>query len=276
MQSFIQYKRIGKSIEEQLQNHKTNVAGFQGRLGQRPTDPTFQSGNQEDLEKGLPSDEERCAGQKDEERRTEWHEQVVAQQGSKSVRPDTRDAQESNESGGEGLKEEDKEENEKEEEIEETESIDHDNPARSSLSQSEAIKTAREANPTRPNILSRLSSTTRRSRGTALGLTLTGVNVRDRTSKEGGDSSRQVFVVGYQGDDDPMNPHNWSKFRRGYATMLVASIGAVVGLASAIDASALTEAAAEFGVSEVAESLATGLFFPIFGLCTAREEEEDR
>ena len=45
----------------------------------------------------------------------------------------------------------------------------------------------------------------------------------------------------------------------------VASIGAIVGFASSIDSSALPQAAAEFGVSEVAESLATGLFLVGFG-----------
>ena len=45
----------------------------------------------------------------------------------------------------------------------------------------------------------------------------------------------------------------------------VASIGAIVGFASSIDSAALPQAAAEFGVSQVAESLATGLFLIGFG-----------
>jgi len=58
--------------------------------------------------------------------------------------------------------------------------------------------------------LSRAGTTaTRRSEGTALGISLTGINVRDRTTDEGkrGD---QVFVVGYEGDNDLLNPHNWN------------------------------------------------------------------
>jgi multidrug resistance protein len=47
--------------------------------------------------------------------------------------------------------------------------------------------------------------------------------------------------------------------------LLIASIGCVVGLASAIDSSALTQAAKEFGGSEVVESMATGLFLIGFG-----------
>ena len=46
----------------------------------------------------------------------------------------------------------------------------------------------------------------------------------------------------------------------------VASIGAVVGFGSSIDSSAIPQAAREFGVSEVTESLATGLFLIGFGV----------
>ena len=49
---------------------------------------------------------------------------------------------------------------------------------------------------------------TGKSMGTALGTTLTGIEVRDRSTKEGGDG--KVFVVGYEGENDMMNPHNWS------------------------------------------------------------------
>lgn len=115
-----------------------------------------------------------------------------------------------------------------------------------------------EEQETRPH-LSRLSTqATQHTLGTTLGISLTGIEVRDRTTKEGGDADRQVFVVGFHGADDPMNPHNWSKWTRVGATIQVACIGAVVGVASAIDASVLPEASAEFGVSYVTESLATG------------------
>ncbi|TKA81917.1 hypothetical protein B0A49_00150 [Cryomyces minteri] len=113
--------------------------------------------------------------------------------------------------------------------------------------------------------LSRVSSIkSNRSAGTALGMTMTGIQVRKRSTREGGEG--QVFVVGYEGENDPMNPHNWGITKRICATMMVASIGFVVGLASAIDASAVSEAAKEFGVSEVVESLATGLYLVGFGV----------
>ena len=69
-----------------------------------------------------------------------------------------------------------------------------------------------------PSQMSRVSTvTTQRTTGTALGITLTGINVRDRTTREGGEKGR-VFVVGYEGEHDDMNPHNWSFATRLRAT----------------------------------------------------------
>lgn len=104
-----------------------------------------------------------------------------------------------------------------------------------------------------------------RTIGTRLDVSLAGVHVRNRTTKEGGDRDKQVFVVGFEGDDDLANPKNWSKTRRVKTTCLVAAIGITVGIASAIDAEALRPAASEFGVAPVAESLATGIFLIGFG-----------
>ncbi|TKA33354.1 hypothetical protein B0A50_00907 [Salinomyces thailandicus] len=109
--------------------------------------------------------------------------------------------------------------------------------------------------------LSRIS--TQRSTGTALGNVLTGINIRKRSTREGGDGN--VFVVGYEGPDDPNDPHNWPMSKRIPCTLLVAGIGCCVGMASAIDSSAVRPAAEEFGVSEVVESMATGLFLIGFG-----------
>ena len=50
----------------------------------------------------------------------------------------------------------------------------------------------------------------------------------------------------------------------------IAGIGWIVGFASSVDSAALPQAAKEFGVSEVTESLATGLFFIGFGCGTSR------
>lgn len=115
--------------------------------------------------------------------------------------------------------------------------------------------------------LSRTSTrATSRSIGTRLGTALTGINVRDRRTNEGGPEAGKAFVVGFEGDNDPCNPHNWSRMRRTGATMLIAAIGFVVGVASSIDSSATREAAEEFGVSMVVEVLATGLYLVGFGV----------
>ncbi|KAI5194991.1 MFS general substrate transporter [Aureobasidium subglaciale] len=99
--------------------------------------------------------------------------------------------------------------------------------------------------------------------GTALGRILTGVKVRKREGHEGGEGN--VFIVDFQGEKDELNPHNWSWGARLYITFLVASIGFVVGVASSIDSVAIQPASQEFGISEVAESLATGLYLIGFG-----------
>lgn len=92
--------------------------------------------------------------------------------------------------------------------------------------------------------------------GTALGQILTGVQVRKRATHEGGEGN--VFIVDFQGDKDSLNPHNWGWGIRLWITFMVASIGFVVGVASSIDSIAIQPASQEFGISEVAESLATG------------------
>lgn len=142
-----------------------------------------------------------------------------------------------------------REEHEKEEDI----------PPPEGAEESESEKEEQEGMPVEP--LSRFS--TQQSQGTALGRTLTGIEVRRRKTHEGGEGN--VFVVGYEGPNDPMNPKSWSRTKRFAVTFSVASIGCVVGLASAIDSSAVKEASAEFGVSEVVESMATGLFLIGFG-----------
>ncbi|KAE9368694.1 MFS general substrate transporter [Stipitochalara longipes BDJ] len=121
---------------------------------------------------------------------------------------------------------------------------------------------------------------TTQSFGTRMGHAMTGIEVRElskemtkrrtRTSgrintNEKTPEREKVFVVGYESEKDPLNPHNWSYSTRILGTIMIASIGFIVGFASSVDSAALTQAAEEFGVSEVAESLATGLFLIGFG-----------
>lgn len=105
---------------------------------------------------------------------------------------------------------------------------------------------------------------TRHTEHTALGLVLTGVDVRDREAHEGGDG--RIFVVGWEGPHDPQTPRNWSLARRILLTLQISLIGIVVTASSGIEATVLPQAAADLGVSEVAESLATGMFVCSFAL----------
>nr|KAK5438411.1 hypothetical protein LTR18_008933 [Exophiala xenobiotica] len=116
-----------------------------------------------------------------------------------------------------------------------------------------------------PQDMTMTAASTRSTIGASLGRMLTGVEVRTRKTNEGGPDQRKVFVVGYQGPDDPLNPHNWSITKRTCTTMLVALIGLIVGVASSIDSAAVQQARQEFGVSEVTESLATALYLVGFG-----------
>lgn len=100
------------------------------------------------------------------------------------------------------------------------------------------------------------TTTTRHSQRTAIGEALSGIHVRDRTTHEG--KAGKVFVVDWDGDQDPLNPRNYSHAYRISITLMVSSIAFAVGAASSIDSAIIPQAAAEFDVSEVAESLCVG------------------
>lgn len=88
--------------------------------------------------------------------------------------------------------------------------------------------------------------------GTNLAAALTGIT-KNQTS------DTKVFVVGFEGPNDPLNPRNWSLAKRIFCTLNVGIIALVVGMAASIDSAVISRAAKEFGVSDVAEALATGL-----------------
>jgi multidrug resistance protein len=131
---------------------------------------------------------------------------------------------------------------------------------------------------------SRATLRPQQSFGMRMGHVLSGIEVRTLTreitrqrsknpekKQEGAandkDEDREtVFVVGFESEKDSMNPHNLPMSKRIWATILVAMIGFIVGFASSVDSAALEQAAAEFGVSEVTESLATGLYLVGFGV----------
>ena len=41
-------------------------------------------------------------------------------------------------------------------------------------------------------------------------------------------------MIGYEGDNGPLNPHNWSYWTRAMATMMIAGFRFVVGFVSSI------------------------------------------
>ncbi|PON26416.1 hypothetical protein TGAM01_v204892 [Trichoderma gamsii] len=66
--------------------------------------------------------------------------------------------------------------------------------------------------------------------------------------------------------DIDVNPRKWPLWKKLSATLIVTAISFVVQYASAVDSAAAERIQAEFGVSAVAESLATGLFLVGFGV----------
>jgi len=77
---------------------------------------------------------------------------------------------------------------------------------------------------------------------------------------------RSVLVVEWDGPDDPQNPRNWSFSKRTGATLIISSMGFLVGAAAPIDSAVLPQAAQDLGVSEITETLATAVFLIGFGV----------
>ncbi|TGJ80291.1 hypothetical protein E0Z10_g8467 [Xylaria hypoxylon] len=73
------------------------------------------------------------------------------------------------------------------------------------------------------------------------------------------------YDVGWTDEYDMSNPKQWSTATRLGSTFLVCIVAFFATSASSIDSVIITRAAAEFGVSSVVESLATGLFLIGFG-----------
>ncbi|KAI0490098.1 major facilitator superfamily domain-containing protein [Xylaria cf. heliscus] len=73
------------------------------------------------------------------------------------------------------------------------------------------------------------------------------------------------YDVGWTDEDDGFNPKRWPTTTRLGSTFLVCSVAFFATAASSIDSAIIGRAAAEFGVSHVVESLATGLFLIGFG-----------
>lgn len=92
---------------------------------------------------------------------------------------------------------------------------------------------------------------------------LLGIQTIEKADSNG---NSQVFLVGWDDDEDPINPRNYSMATRISITMIVSTLGFIVGAASSIESGVLLQNSAAFHVSEVVASLATGLYLIGFGV----------
>ncbi|KAH8695456.1 MFS transporter [Talaromyces proteolyticus] len=79
-----------------------------------------------------------------------------------------------------------------------------------------------------------------------------------------GNGQREIFLVGFDGENDQLNPKNWSLAYKWRTLGIVGMTGFLVGWASSIDSMVMKQAQAEFQVSNVTESLATALYLIAF------------
>lgn len=78
---------------------------------------------------------------------------------------------------------------------------------------------------------------------------------KDRDSAQ----KKKLVVVTYEGDFDPIDPHNWPFLTRFGSTFVVAMIGATILWASTVDAAAVTTVRKVYSISFELESLVIGM-----------------
>ncbi|KAJ5161151.1 hypothetical protein N7492_006543 [Penicillium capsulatum] len=96
------------------------------------------------------------------------------------------------------------------------------------------------------------------SEKTALADSLTGVEVQKQADSP--DRPPHVFLVGWDGENDPLCPRNFSFSRRLVVTLLLSALAWIVGAASSINSGVLPQNTEAFHVSDVVGSLVTGLY----------------
>lgn len=97
-------------------------------------------------------------------------------------------------------------------------------------------------------------------------VTFPGIEVRNASEVCESFDEETLFIVGFEGVDDQLNPKNWSIGRKWVTLGIVGTTGMLVGWASSIDSTVIEQGQEAFGVSEIAESLATALFLIAFGV----------
>lgn len=226
MQSVLQYRRFGKALEAQLGRSRDKVSRTcQQRLNGTDRED-MPSAEEKDLETGLGNNENLVA--QDAESPTHERAETVI-----PTSMDTSSSQLEAESGDD-------------------EAINRD--------RTEHAVTPEDAEYNDLRVVPTHNTT-----GTTLGRAITGIEIRQRTTREGGPELGKVFVVSWESETDPINPYNWGFSRRIICTFIISLIGGIVGFASAIDSAIIPQASAEFGVDEIIEALSTGLFMIGFG-----------
>lgn len=228
MQSILQYRRFGKALESQLGRSKDKVSHTVQRELNGAGREDIKSTEEKDLETGLENNEDTVAHFHDTESRV--HDEIeTAAPGSSQLSSSQS----------------------------EQESVNGVIMTRDDIEQGGTLE---DSDPNDLRVVPTHSTT-----GTTLGRAITGIEIRQRTTREGGPELGKVFVVSWESEDDPINPYNWAFSRRIVCTLTISLIGGVVGFASAIDSAIIPQAAAEFGIGETVEALATGLFMIGFG-----------
>lgn len=235
MQSFLQYRRFRRTLEAQIERnrHRTQTVDRANQDIPLNDDQLTEKDVDQDVEKG----EDASSGE-----RTTVDDATL---GATTEEPRQRGLEEEEEEYDVGAREEPHDPSERRDHL----------PPPSTEQRQKQREEVEDPNLSRISTQKSGRSGLSKS-GTALGRMLTGIKIRKREESEGGEGN--VFIVDYQGEKDPMNPHNWGWGIRLWVTFMVASIGFVVGVASSIDSIAIQPAAQDFGISEVAESLATG------------------
>lgn len=83
-----------------------------------------------------------------------------------------------------------------------------------------------------------------------------GVQLQNAVGNDG--QKEHVFIVGWNGDIDPMRPQNWSLTRRWVATLMLCLVSMIVSAASSIDAAVEPQFSKAFHVTDDVGSLTTG------------------
>lgn len=84
-------------------------------------------------------------------------------------------------------------------------------------------------------------------------------DVADENVAQGRSSEQEkVIMVSYEGNYDPMDPHNWPILRKVWCTVLISLLSAVIAWSSTIDISALHSTTAQYHTSIEVQTVPTG------------------